>query len=215
MRSGRRTASVAKVAQTLYDRAAAQHIGKGCDVLAVFDRFMERFGELLGNKDRKVCILALLIRIRMAIDRHEAIVIFRDDEAVRVHAEGADAVVEVFGEINELGLIAEIGDRFINFSRRFYADTDVDSIRLRLEAQSLRLAGKPFSTVTARSGNEVLAVVRFSASHNTKDAAVLIRQNRVDRRLSDDSHIIRQAVSHMGEDFAVHIRPQMTDAGQE
>ena len=57
-------------------------------------------------------------------------------------------------------------------------------------------------------------MVRFFASHNTKDAAVLIRQNRVDRRLSDDSHIIRQAVSHMGEDFAVHIRPQMTDAGR-
>ena len=197
----------------MHNGSSAQHIGEGGNVFPVFDGFMERFGELLGNKDGKICISTLFMGVGMAVHRHEAIIVFRDHKAVRIHAESTDPVVKGFGEINKFRLVGDAGNGLIDFCRRFHADSDVYGIGCRLEANPFCFGRKPFGAIPARSGNEILTVVRLSAGFHAFDLSIF-DEDMVYGALRNHGHIGREGISHIRENFPVHVGPQMSDAGR-
>ena len=106
----RRTAAVEKISQPLDNDAAAEDIGQIGDVFAVFDRLVEGLGELLRHEDGKVRVFAALVSIAVAVDRQEAVVVFFYDEAIGIHAEGTNPIVEGLAEIDELRFVHYVGN---------------------------------------------------------------------------------------------------------
>ena len=104
-------AAADQIAEALHDDAAAQHVGKTGDGLAVAVGILEGLGEMLGNQQGEVGVLGLHRRVlvAVAVDGDDAVGIFVDHDAVGVHAEGADVVLEFFGAVDDLAFVQFVG----------------------------------------------------------------------------------------------------------
>lgn len=105
---------------------------------------MEGFRKLLRYQDGEVGVFTLFMGIAMAVDGQQAIIIFFDDEAIGVHAKGANPIVKGLTEINEFRFIDDVGDRFQYFGRHFDADTDIDGIGRQVKTHFCHFVNEPF-----------------------------------------------------------------------
>ena len=55
-----------------------------------------------------VCMAAILVAV--AVDGHDAVGVLVDDDAVRIHAEGAHVVLKLLGAVDDLALIQLVGE---------------------------------------------------------------------------------------------------------
>ena len=99
---GRRALAADEIAEALDHDAAAEHVRKPRDRLAVAVGVLEGLGEVLGDEQGEVGVLGLLGRvlIAVAVDGDDAVGVLGDDRALRVHAEGADEILIFFGLVD-------------------------------------------------------------------------------------------------------------------
>ena len=71
----------------------------------------------------------------MAVDGVDALNVFGNDMAVRIHAEGADLVAVLLGAIDELGLVNNVGDVLKHGCRKLDAHADIDLVVYKLHAE--------------------------------------------------------------------------------
>ncbi len=75
------------------------------------------------------------ICVAVPINRHDPIRIFRYHFPIRIHAEGSDHIVVSVRLIYDFPFINGIGNVFKNFCRKFYSDTNVNTILLLFNSQ--------------------------------------------------------------------------------
>ena len=92
---------------------------------------------MFGYQQCEVCILCLFGRIfiAVAICCDNAVCIFIYHDAVRVHTEGTDIILELLGTVYDLALIQLIGQMGEDNSRKFHTDAQVDTVGLRRDLQ--------------------------------------------------------------------------------
>ena len=119
-----------KVAEALYDNAAAEHVAQHGDALAVAVAVLKGLGEVLGNKQREVGVLGLFGRILKAVtvDGDDTVGVLIDDDSVGIHAEGADVVLEFFGAVDDLALVQLVGQMGEDDGGQLDADADIDAV---------------------------------------------------------------------------------------
>ena len=84
----------------------------------------------MGNEKREVRVLGLegLILIAVAVDRDNAVRVLVDDDAVGVHAERADVVLELFRAIDDLALVELVSQVGEDDGGDLDAHTDIDAV---------------------------------------------------------------------------------------
>ena len=96
-----------QIAEALDDDAAAQHVGEPGDAFAILIAVFERLGEMIGHQQREVRVFGIARRIFVAVAVYgdDAVGIFADHHAVRVHAEGPHPVLKLLGAVDDLAFI--------------------------------------------------------------------------------------------------------------
>ena len=109
-----------------HDVACAQHIGQLAHLLGVGDGLVEGLGEVVGDEDGEVGVLALLLLEAVAVDHGQVVVVvLLCHEAAGVLAEGADLVLPGLRVADELGLIQHLVHLFHDLVAALDANTDV------------------------------------------------------------------------------------------
>ena len=150
-----------QIAEALHHHAAAKHVGKPCDGLAVAVGILERLGKVLGDKQGKVCVFGLLgrILIAVAVDGHDAVCVLRHDRALRVHAERTDQILIFFSLVDDLALIEFVSQVLKNLSGQFHTHTDIDAVGFCLDVQFAAHALHPLAAAAADGDNALLAEI--------------------------------------------------------
>ena len=148
-----------QIAESLQHDTAAQHVRQPCDALAVPVAVGERFGEVLRDQKREVCVFCLAGRILIAVpvDRDDAVGVLRDDSALGVHAEGTHQILVFFCLVDDLALIQLIRDVLEDRSWKFDADSDIDTVRF---GRNIQVGADRFHPFGAGSPDGDDAVVR-------------------------------------------------------
>ena len=122
--------AVDKIAEALDQNAAREQVRKGRNVLAVAIRLVKGLCEAVRDEKRKVCVFAPErgVRVRVAVYGIDALDVFRDDVAVRVHAECTHLIAILLGAVDELRLIDDVCDVLKDRRRELDAHADVDLI---------------------------------------------------------------------------------------
>ena len=125
-----RALAVDKIAEALDQNAAREQVRKGRNVLAVAVRLVKRLREAVRDEKGKVRVFAPErgVRVRVAVHGIDALDIFRDDVAVRVHAERAHLIAILLGAVDELRLIDDVCDVLKDRRRKLDAHAHVDLI---------------------------------------------------------------------------------------
>ena len=128
-----------QIAEALYDHAAAEHIAQHRDALTVAVAVLERLRKMLADQQRKVGILRLFGRIlkAVAVDGDDTVGVLIDDDAVGVHAEGADVVLEFLGAVHDLALVQFIGQMGEDDRGQLHAHADIDAVGLGVDVELL------------------------------------------------------------------------------
>ncbi len=148
----------------------------------------------------------------MPVYRDDTVRIFIDDDAVRIHAEGPDLVLELFRPINDLALVELVGQVGKYNSRQLDADTQVHPVRQGRDLEIPADALHPFAAASA-DGNNTLPAAGALIFKEDAIASLLFCLHLVDRRLEMEVHLILQQFIELSENDIILIRPQMTDRG--
>ena len=113
-----------QITETLYDHAATQHIGETGDTLAVSVTVFEWLGEVFGYQQGEVRVFCVFCRIFVAVTvcGYDAVRILIYHDAVGIHTEGTDIILELLGAVYDLALIQLIRQMGEDNSRKFDAD---------------------------------------------------------------------------------------------
>ena len=99
----------------------------------------------------------------MAVDRDDAVRVLVDNDAVGVHAERADVVLELFRAIDDLALVELVGQVGEDDGGDLDAHADIDAVRLRGDLELLAHALHPLAADAADGDDALVAgVVRLA-----------------------------------------------------
>ena len=211
----RAAAAADEIAEALDDDAAAEHVGQARDGLAVAVGILERLGEVLGDEKREVRVLGLegLILIAVAVDRDDAVRVLVDDDAVGVHAERADVVLELFRAIDDLALVELVSQVGEDNGGDLDAHTDIDAVRLRGDLELLAHALHPLAADAADGDDALVAGVVRLADGDT--VAFALAGDGGDGRIEVEVDLVLEQVIEVREHDEVHVRAEMADGGVE
>ena len=122
--------AVDKIAEALDKNAARKEVRQRRNVLAVAIRLVKGLCKAVRDEKRKVRIFAPErgVRVRVAVYGIDALDIFRDHVAVRVHTECTHLIAILLGAVDELRLIDDVCDMLKDRRRELDAHADVDLI---------------------------------------------------------------------------------------
>ena len=146
----------------------------------------------------------------MAVCGYDTVCIFIYHDAVRVHTEGTDIILELLGTVYDLALIQLIGQMGEDNSRKFHTDAQVDTVGLRRNLQIFTDSFHPFAAASSdgddtlfAGGSLILAVVQ--GVHG------IVIFDRSYRSQEEEIHLLFQFVVQIFQNDIVDIRSQMTD----
>ena len=119
-----------EITEALHDDTAAEHVAETRDALTIFVRILERLGEVLRHEQCEVRVLRLLrgILIAVAVYGDDAVGVFIDHGTLRIHTEGADVILILFGTVNDLTLVELVGEIGENFGRQLDTYAEVYTV---------------------------------------------------------------------------------------
>ena len=127
---------------------------------------MEGLCELAAYQQRKVCIFAMQLRITEAvtINGDNAIRIFCNHIAIRIHAEGTHNIVIQLGAIQNFCFVNLICNMLKDLRRHLHAHADIYLVVDKIQTHFAALLCIPFRTGTTRSSNQIGAGDSFTLS---------------------------------------------------
>ena len=211
----RRALAADEIAEALHHHAAAQHIRKPCNGLAVAVGILERLGKVFGDEQGEVRVLGLLGRvlIAVAVDGHDAVRVFGHDRALRVHAERAHEILIFFGLVDDLALIKLVGQVLEDLGGQLDAHADVDAVGLRLDVQLAAHALHPFAAAAADGDDALLAGEASVIGHDLISAVRC--QHLPHGRAEVKVDLRRQLGKEIFQHDKIDIRPEVPDGRVE
>ena len=90
---------------------------------------------MLGNQQCEVRVLRLLVGTLIAVSVYgnNSIRVLIYHDTMRIHAEGSDRILKLFGTVHDLALIKLIRQMGKNNRRKFNTHTDIDTVRLGID----------------------------------------------------------------------------------
>ncbi len=209
------TLTADEVAEALYHNAAAQHVGKASDALAVSVGILEGMREMLGNEQGEIGIARVLCGVLVAVTvyGHDAVGILINDRAARIHAEGAHKVAEFFGAVNDLALVKLVGQVRKDLIGKLNADADVNTVRLCGNIEVGADLFHPFASRTARRNDADGSLILLALGVHAVNVADLF--NRVRRcaevKINGWGKLIVEVFKH----DVVYVGAEVADRGIE
>ena len=149
----------------------------------------------------------------MAVDRDDAVRVLVDDDAVGVHAERADVVLELFRAIDDLALVEFVSQVGEDDGGDLDAHTDIDAVRLRGDLELLAHALHPLAADAADGDDALIAGIVRLADGNT--VAFALAGDGGDGRIEVEVDLVLEQVIEVREHDEVHVRAEMADGGVE
>ena len=141
------------------DVARAQHVGQLTHLLGVGDGLVEGFGEVVGDEDGQVGVLALLLLEAVAIDHGQiVVVVLLSHKAAGVLAEGAHLVLPGLGVADEFGLIQHLVHLFHDLVAALHAHADVNGAGLVGDVVLGADLLQPVGTAAARADDHSIGI---------------------------------------------------------
>ena len=166
---------------------------------------------MLGHQQGEVGILGLQggILIAVAVDGDDAVGVLVDHGATGVHAEGADTVAVLLGDVDDLGLVQLVGDVGENVSGQLHTDAQVHTVTLGGDLQLLAHTLHPLGADTAHGDNALAAGIGSIGAVDL--VAVLQLLHGVHRGIEEEVHLLLQLVVQVLQHHIVDVGAQMTD----
>ena len=213
----RRSPASPEIAEGLHhDPVSAEHVGELRDLLAVFDRRPEGLRKVLGDEQREVRIVRLVLLTLIGVTvyhRQMIVIVLRGDFSGRIRAEGAHLVVEGGGIVDQLCLVEILIEELHDLVPDFYAHADIHGSRLRLDAELLALSVQPVRAVSSDRYDHLGSVELFALfCENTADLLVFSDQDLLHRAV--EAHVdagVRQMLLELLIDLVPFFRSQMAD----
>ena len=141
------------------DVARAQHVGQLTHLLGVGDGLVEGFGEVVGDEDGQVGVLALLLLEAVAIDHGQiVVVVLLSHKAAGVLAEGAHLVLPGLGVADEFGLVQHLVHLFHDLVAALHAHADVNGAGLVGDVVLGADLLQPVGTAAARADDHSIGI---------------------------------------------------------
>ena len=167
---------------------------------------------MFGYQQGKVRIFRVFCRIfvAVAVCGYDTVCIFIYHDTIRVHTEGTDIILELLGAVYDLALIQLIRQMGEDNSRKFDADTQVDTVGFGRNLQILTDRFHPFAAASSdrddtlfTGSSIILAVVQ--GVHG------IVIFDRSYRSQEEEIHLFFQLVIQIFQNDIVDIGPQMTN----
>ena len=169
---------------------------------------------MLGDKQREVRVFGVqvLALVAVPVDRHDAVRVFVDDDAVRVHAERAHRILIALGAVDDLAFIELVGQVREHDGGQLHAHAEIDAVGVRRDAETLAEPLHPCAAASADRDDQLVAGIdRVLGMHKipVADLDVLDRrvEQEVDRVLEIREQVFQNDVVEIGAEMA-HRRVQ-------
>ena len=172
---------------------------------------MEWFGEVLGNEQGKIGVVGLagVVLEAVAIDRHDAVGVLIDHDAVRVHAEGAYVVLVLLGAIDDLALVELVGDVLEDDGGQLNTHAEVYAVRVRLDAQLFAHALHPRAAAAPDRYDAVAALGDLIANVHAIPLVLTQRFDGVHRCPKVEVHVLAEQLVEVAEHHIVDVGAQV------
>ena len=146
----------------------------------------------------------------MAVYGVDALNVFGNDVAVRIHAEGADLVAVLLCAIDELGFVHNVGDVLKHGRRKLDAHADIDLVVYKLHAELAALLGEPLGSASAGRNDEVAALY-VVAFFEAQRVAVAVAVYAAHLGAEAIFYYLAQILVHVLEDAQIVFCSEMLD----
>ncbi len=150
-----------------------------------------------------------LVLVAVAVDRDDAVGVFVDDDAVRVHAEGAHKVLEFFGAVYDLALIELVGQRCPDVGRELDAHADIDAVGMGRDAHIVADRLHPFAAAAADRDDAFLR--RQPLAADREGIAALDALDALDRAVKAEIDLFFQLVIDVLKHDIVYVGAEVAD----
>ena len=168
---------------------------------------------MLGHQQGEVGVVGveLGVLVAVAVDGDDAVGVLVDHHAVGVHAEGADAVLELLGAVDDLALVQLVGQVGEHVIGQLHPNADVHPVGLCADVQRFAHALHPLAAAAAHGDDAGAALIAALVRVHGVAAAGL--GHGTDRGVEIEVHPILHGVVQVLQHHVVDVRAQMADGG--
>ncbi len=165
---------------------------------------------MLAYEQGKVGVLGVLalVLVAVAVDGDDAVGVLVDDDAVRVHAEGADEVFKLLGTVDDLALVQLVGQVGEHVRGQFHAHADIDAVGVGGDVHALADGLHPLAAAAADGDDAVFAGGIPSGLDLVAVAGLL---DAGDGGVEVEIDLVLQLVEDVAEDDVVYVGAEMAD----
>ena len=176
---------------------------------------MERLGEVLGDEESEVGVLGLhgRVLVAVAVDGHDAVGVLVNDDAVRIHAEGAHVVLKLLGAVDDLALIQLVGEVGEHDGGQLDAHAEVHAVGLGGNVERAAHALHPLAAAAA-DGDDALAALILRVGAHDGEAAILCLE-RLHRGVKVEIDLAFEVVIEILEHDIVDVGAEVAHGGVE
>ena len=165
---------------------------------------------MLGDEESEVGVFGVFsgVFVAVAVDGDDAVGVFVDDDAVGVHAEGADEVLELFGTVDDLAFVEVVGEVGEDLSGELDAHADIYAVGFSGDIQTAADGFHPF-TAASPDGDDALAAGEGGGAGGDDKAVIGLRdigdggiEVEIDLILKLGEDIVQDGVVDIGAEVA-------------
>ena len=166
---------------------------------------------MLRHQQREIRVfrLPLLILEAVAVDGNDPVGVLVDHDAVGVHAEGADIVLEFFRAVYDLALIQLVGDMGEDHRGQLHADAKIHAVGAGRDFQVPADRLHPLAPASSDGDDHLLR--RLLPALEADEVAALGLLDLIDPRIEAEFHLVLQFREQVLQDHVVDVRPEMPD----
>ena len=147
----------------------------------------------------------------MAVDGDDAVGVLVDHHAVGVHAEGTDAILELFGAVDDLALVQLVGEVGEHVVGQLHPDADVHTVGLCADMERVADALHPLAAAAAHGDDAGAA--RVAAPVRVHGVAGIGPVHGADRGVEIEVQPVLHGVIQVLQHHVVDVRAQVADGG--
>ena len=176
---------------------------------------MKGLGELAAYQKRKIGVLAVHLRVAVAVavNRNNAVRVFRHYITIGIHAEGTHNVIIKRGAVQNFCFIHLVGDMLEHLCRHLHTHADIHLIIDKIKAHLSALLRIPFRTGATGSGNKILAGNLLALVELQHKGSVLLTANFFNRGIAADFDFVLQKLMDVFHNHQIIFRTQMAYLG--
>jgi len=145
----------------------------------------------------------------VTVYRDDAVCIFVYDDAVRIHAECADIILEFFCSVYYFALVKLVREMRENNCGKLHAHTEVDAVGFCMYAHLLAYFFHPFASASA-DGNYTVATFKVALIRRYRKALICLA-DVMHGRIETEIHACAQIFVKICQHDIVYIRSEVAD----